>query len=93
MTGDLDELLDNVMSKLEQNGLNPLNLIYDGTTKFLNRDYYMTRSFDSFEDHIIRNQGYYIDSTNGEIYCVAENADSLRTELYYIDNLFFERIP
>mgnify|MGYP001039300542 CR=1 FL=1 len=93
MTGDLDELLDNVMSKLEQNGLNPLNLIYDGTTKFLNRDYYMIRSFDSFEDHIIRNQGYYIDSTNGEIYCVAENADSLRTELYYIDNLFFERIP
>ncbi len=53
----------------------------------------MIRSFDSFEDHIIRNQGYYIDSTNGEIYCVAENADSLRTELYYIDNLFFERIP
>ena len=54
MTGDLDELLDNVMSKLEQIGLNPLNLIYDGTTKFLNRDYYMIRSFDSFEDHIIR---------------------------------------
>ena len=62
MTGDLDELLDNVMSKLEQNGLNPLNLIYEGTTKFLNRDYYMIRSFDSFEDHIIRNQGYYIDN-------------------------------
>ena len=93
MTGDLDELLDNVMSKLEQNGLNPLNLIYDGTTKFLNRDYYMIRSFDSFEDHIIRNQGYYIDSTNGDIYCVAEHAESLRTELFYIDNLYLENLP
>ena len=88
-----DELLVNVMSKLEQNGLNHLNLIYDGTIKFLNRNYYMISSFESFEDHIIRNQGYYIDSTNGDIYCVAEDAESLRTELFYIDNLYFENLP
>ncbi|EOS19146.1 hypothetical protein C804_06534 [Lachnospiraceae bacterium A4] len=88
-----DELLVNVMSKLEQNGLNHLNLIYDGTIKFLNRNYYRVSSFESFEDHIIRNQRYYIDSTNGDIYCVAENADSLRTELYYIDNLYLEKLP
>ena len=88
-----DELLVNVMSKLEQNGLNHLNLIYDGTIKFLNRNYYMISSFESFEDHIIRNQGYYIDSTNGDIYCVAEHAESLRTELFYIDNLYLENLP
>ncbi|EOS25003.1 hypothetical protein C804_04786 [Lachnospiraceae bacterium A4] len=88
-----DELLVNVMSKLEQNGLNHLNLIYDGTIKFLNRNYYMISSFESFEDHIIRNQGYYIDSTNGDIYCVAEDAESLRTELFYIDNLYLEKFP
>lgn len=91
MTGD--ELLVNVMSKLEQNGLNHLNLIYDGTIKFLNRNYDMISSFESFEDHIIRNQGYYIDSTNGDIYCVAEDAESLRTELFYIDNLYLEKLP
>ena len=91
MTGD--ELLVNVMSKLEQNGLNHLNLIYDGTIKFLNRNYDMISSFEFFEDHIIRNQGYYIDSTNGDIYCVAEDAESLRTELFYIDNLYLEKLP
>jgi len=82
-----DELLDKVMEALEQTGCNELNLIYDGTIEFVNRDYYMISSFDDFEDHILREQGYYIDCKNGYLYRVGENPDSLRTELYYITNL------
>lgn len=82
-----DELLDNVMKILEQNGCSQLNLIYDGTVEFINRKYYMVNSFDNSEEHILRDQGYYIDMNRGYIYCVEENAEYLRTELYYIGKL------
>jgi len=79
-----DELLNNVMKVLEQNGCSQLNLIYDGTVEFINRKYYRVSSFDNFEEHILRDQVYYIDMARGYIYCVEENAEYLRTELYYI---------
>lgn len=82
-----EELLDNVMKVLEQNGCSQLNLIYDGTVEFINRKYYMVSSFDNSEEHILRGQGYYIDMNRGYIYCVEENAEYLRTELYYIGKL------
>lgn len=84
---ETDELLDRIMEVLMQNGYPRLNLIYDGIIEFLNRDYCMISSFDDFEDHILRKQTYYIDSQDGCIYRVEENADFLRTELYYIGNL------
>lgn len=84
---ETDELLDRVMEVLMQNEYSRSNLMYDGIIEFLNRDYYMISSFDDFEDHILRKQKYYIDSQNGYIYREEENADFLRTELYYIGNL------
>ncbi|MDE6621993.1 MAG: hypothetical protein K2K74_16180 [Lachnospiraceae bacterium] len=84
---ETEELLDRVMEVLMQNGYSQSNLIYDGIIEFLNRDYCMISSFDDFEDHILRKQEYYIDSRDGYIYRVEENADFLRTELYYIGNL------
>lgn len=83
----VDELLDKVMEVLEQNGCNKLNLVYDGTIEFINRKYYMVSSFEDFEDHIIREQEYYIDMKNGDIYRVDEDSDYLRTELYYIGDI------
>lgn len=82
-----DELLNNVMKVLEQNGYNQLNLIYDGTVEFVNRKYYMVSSFDNYEEHILREQEYYIDMNKGYIYSVEENADYLRTELYFVGEL------
>lgn len=79
-----DELLNNVMKVFEQNGYNQLNFIYDGTVEFINRKYYMVSSFNNSEERILRDQEYYIDMNKGYIYSVKENADYLRTELYFI---------
>ncbi len=35
----------------------------------------------------------FVEPERWVIYCVAENAESLRTELFYIDNLYFENLP
>lgn len=78
------ELLDYVIDVLAQNGFNNLKLIYDGDSEFINRKYYVVSSFSDFEDHIIREETFYIDMENGNIYQTSENNDYLRTELHYI---------
>lgn len=88
----VDELLSEVMETLEQTGHSEKNLIYDGTIDFIHRSYYMVSGFENFEDHILRGQTYYIDRKDGYLYCVEEEPDSLRTELYYIGDLKTETI-
>ena len=82
-----DDLLNGVMEVLIQNGYSEPDLIYDGMIEFFNRNYYMISSFDDFKERISRTQTYYIDGQSGHIYRVGENADFLRTELYYIGDL------
>lgn len=79
-----DELLDNVVEVLVQNGFDDLKLLYDGTCDFINRKYYVVSSANDLKDHIIREQTFYIDMENGYIYQADENNDYLRTELYYV---------
>ncbi len=79
-----DELLDNVIEVLVQNGFNDLKLLYDGTCEFINRKYYMVSSANDLKDHISREQSFYIDMENGYIYQADENDEYLRTELYYV---------
>ena len=49
------------------------------------RTYDVVSGFDDFPDHIIRGQEYYIDRETKNVYRVEEEAEFLRTELYYID--------
>lgn len=80
-------LLDYVVDVLAQSGFNNLKLIYDGDCEFINRKYYVVSSFNDFEDHIIREETFYIDMENGNIYQISENNDYLRTELRYFGSL------
>lgn len=81
------ELLEQTMYILRRAGYDETNLIYDGTRHFLNRTYDVVSGFDDFPDHIIRGQEYYIDRETKNVYRVEEEAEFLRTELYYIDTL------
>lgn len=81
------ELLEQTMDTLHRAGYDETNLIYDGTRHFLNRTYDVVSGFDDFPDHIIRGQEYYIDRETKNVYRVEEEAEFLRTELYYIDTL------
>lgn len=63
-----DELLDNVVEVLVQNGFDDLKLLYDGTCDFIHRKYYVVSSANDLKDHIIREQTLYIDMENGYIY-------------------------
>lgn len=81
-----DELLDNVVEVLVQNGFDDLRLLYDGTCDFIHRKYYVVSSANDLKDHIIREQTLYIDMENGYIYQADENNDYLRTELYYVSS-------
>lgn len=85
----VEELLDKVMELLKQQGYSEFNLIYDGTTDFIDRTYYIVCTYEDFEDHIIREQDYYIDRKTGYLYHVEEEPDFLRTELYYLGDLQF----
>lgn len=82
-----NELLDRVIEVLTENEFGDLKLMYDGDCKFINRKYYVVSSFDDFEDHIIREETFYIDMENGSIYQASENNDYLRTELWYLGSL------
>lgn len=81
------ELLEQTMDTLHRAGYDETNLIYDGTRYFLNRTYDVVSGFDDFPDHIIRGQEYYIDRETKNVYRVEEEAEFLRTELYYVDTL------
>ncbi len=83
----VDELLDCVIKVLAKNGFSDLKLIYDGDCEFINRKYYVVSSFSDFEDHIIREETFYVDMENGNIYKVSENNDYLRRELWYLGSL------
>ena len=85
----VEELLDKVVELLKQQGYSGFNLIYDGTTDFIDRTYYIVCTYEDFEDHIIREQSYYIDRKTGYLYHVEEEPDFLRTELYYLGDLQF----
>ena len=81
------QLLEQTMDTLHRAGYDETNLIYDGTRYFLTRTYDVVSGFDDFPDHIIRGQEYYIDRETKNVYRVEEEAEFLRTELYYIDTL------
>lgn len=84
---ELGYLLVMVAEVLEENVNENVNLIYDGTTEFLNRKYHVMSAFDDHETHIIRGQSYYLDMESGNLYVKKENAEFLRTELYYIGGI------
>ncbi len=79
-----NELLDCVIKVLAKNGFSDLKLMYDGDCEFINRKYHVVSSFIDFEDHILREETFYVDMENGNIYEVSENNDYLRTELWYL---------
>lgn len=81
---DIDEMLNFVFASLKDK-YEDLSIVYDGTTKFIDRYYYMISSFEDHEDHIIRDENYYFDMENGNLYRLDGWLFS-RGELHYIAN-------
>lgn len=83
----IDELMDKTMDLLIEKGNTNLKLIYDGMSNFATREYFLFSSFENNDNQIIREQTYYVDKENGNLYREEENNIFLRTELYYMGNI------
>lgn len=83
----IDKLMDKTMNLLIEKGSINLKLIYEGMSSFANREYFLFSSFEDYDDHIIREQLYYVDKENGNLYREEENNTFLRMELYYIGTI------